>query len=111
MIVKITGRYAFTSDQFLKIIKDHPAIDAFVKLAPDGQAYTFCYAMRSKYFKEMLDQLDYEKMEREMINIEQEVANYIQKIIKTKNAQVLFLDKLGVIANIFGNGQRVQLEL
>lgn len=111
MIIKITGRYFFKSDKFLKIVEEHPNIDAFVKLAPDGQVYTGCFAMRYKYFKEMLNYFDYEKMEREMINIEQEVADYIQRITKPKKVQVMHVAELGIVANIFGTNHREKIEL
>lgn len=111
MIVKITGRYYFTSNEFLKTVEDHPSIDAFVTTDSSGQVFTGCFALRYKFFKEMLDQLDYAKMEREMINIEQEVAWYLKKISRAQNVHVMYLDKLNIVAPIFGNGVRSKVEL
>ena len=104
MIIKITGRYFFTSDQFLKLVENNPSIDAFIKTDGLGQVFTGCFALRYKYFKTMLGQLDYDKMEHSMINIEQEVAIYINKIIKEQNANVMYCDKLDMLANI-GNSK------
>ena len=111
MIIKVTGRYFFTSDKFLKTVESHPTTDAFFKMSPDGQVYTGCYAIRYKLFKEFLDLLDYEKMEREMINIEQEMADYLEKTTQTKKIKVMYLEDLGITANIWGNGHRVKAEL
>lgn len=111
IVVKITGRYHFISVSFLKTIESNPSIDVFVKLAPDGQVYTGCFAMRYKYFRELFHQIDYKKMETEMINLETEVANYIQLISKTQNAQIMHVDRLGIIASIFGDGSRETIEL
>ena len=52
----------------------------------------------------MLSQLDYQRMEYEMINIEHAAAQYLQKIIQEENAQIMYLDTLNIVANIFGNG-------
>lgn len=104
IVVKLTGRYYFISDSFLKTIQSNPSIDVFAKLFLDGQVFTGCFAMRYKYFKEMFSQFDYEKMEREMISIEIEVANYIRSIAKEKNARVMYLDNLDIVANVFGVG-------
>ncbi len=111
IIIKITGRYFFTSNAFLKIVEDNPTIDAFVKKAPDGQIYTGCYAMRYKFFKEMLGQLNLTQMEQEMRNIEQEVATYLKKIIETQNAKIMYLDTLDLTATIFGEGNRIRIQL
>lgn len=111
MIVKITGRYYFISDHFLKTVESHPSIDVFAKLSPDGQVYTGCFAMRYKYFKELFRQIDVKKMEREGINVETEVANYIQKIAQPQNVRVMYLDRLDLVANIFGNGCRELVRL
>lgn len=109
MIVKITGRYYFTSDEFLKTIEDHPSIDAFVTTDSSGQVFTGCFALRFKFFRDLIDQLDYEKMEREMINIEQEVAWYLKRIINEQSAHVMYLNCINVVANGLGNGTKYAL--
>jgi len=103
MIVKLTGRYRLENDSFLKLVEDNPDVDAFVKTDRYGQVWTGCFALRYKLFKDMLSKFDFEMMERYMINIEREVAGYIKEI-KKEGHKILYLDKLNVVANIFGNG-------
>ncbi len=102
MIIKLTGRYFFNSDAFIQLVQERSDIDAFIKYDAIGQTITGCYAMRYKYFKEMLDSIDYHVMEKKMINIEREVANYIKR--KQSVIKVLAVDQLDVTANIFGRG-------
>ena len=109
IIVKITGRYFFTSDVFLRAVEAKPTVDAFVTVDQYGQVFTGCFALRYKFLKEMLHQLDYQKMERNMINIESEVSCYLRKIIQEKDAHVLYLDKIDVTANIMGDGTKYDL--
>lgn len=106
MIVKLTGRYRLISRDFLQIVEDHPEVDVFVKCDPGypkplGKVFTGCFAIRYKFFKELLENLDLEKMERELIDIEVEVANFAQKL-KARGDRVMYLDKVGMSANIGG---------
>jgi len=96
MIVKITGKYPLNSDFLIQMIQKNPEYDAFVKLDPHGQVFTGCFAMRYKYFKQMLEQLDLTYMERYMISIEREVANYL----RYHNIKTLKLHKVGVIPEL-----------
>ncbi len=92
MIIKVTGRYRYNSDYFIRCVEDHPDIDCVVCKDEYGQVRTCCFALRCKYFKEMLKQLDLEKMEREMINIELEVASYLKRNIHIKVFEVPKID-------------------
>ena len=106
MIVKLTGRYRLHNCDFLQLIEDHPEVDAFVKCDPDypkplGRVLTGAYAIRYKFFKEMLENLDLVKMEKEMIDIEIEVANFAQKL-NAQGDKVMYLKKIGMTGNIGG---------
>lgn len=104
MIIKFTGRYKFLSDHFINLVKNNSHYDAFVKIGTNGfDIYTLCFAMKCKYMKEMYEHIDYSKMEREWINIEHEVANYIHTKKNLPDFNVCFVDKLDVEANIFGS--------
>jgi len=105
MILKITGRYYFSSDAFIRLIEKNPEYDAFVKTDCYDQAFAGCFALRFHYFKDMLENLHYEKMEINMINIEKEIANYLKKISSEKNAKIMYIEKLDIVANIFGKGE------
>lgn len=103
ILVKLTGRYFFTSSKFFTLIEDHPEIDAFIK-RPLGSSsiFTGCFALRCQFFQQFLEGLDFEKMEREMINIEDELAKFFSSNPQIK---VFNVDALDVTANIFGEGQ------
>ena len=101
MIVKITGRYNFNSDLFLKTIQENPTVDVFAMKIKE-QIFTGCFAMRYILFKDFLSQLDFIKMEREMINIEYELAQYLKKIGPKNN--ILYMNKIDIAAPIFGTG-------
>lgn len=103
IIIKITGRYYFTSDDFLKLVTN-TFIDGYFKLDTCNQIFTGCFAIRFKYFKDFLFKLNLEMMEHNMINIEQELANYVTDITSHSDAKMMYVKKLNVTASIFGNG-------
>ncbi len=104
MIIKMTGRYHLESRDFLKIVEENPDADMFVRCdeaypTPFGKVFTGCFALRYKLFKEMLESIDFEKMERELIDFEVEVANFAQKLV-ARGTKVVYLKNLQVSANI-----------
>ena len=100
MIIKLTGRYYFESTLLFQRIEKNPDYDAFVKSHYPGEFFTGCFAMRYKYFKHMLEQLDFATMEKHFISVEHEVAEYIKK------AQIRFLqlNRLGVAGRNYASG-------
>jgi hypothetical protein len=103
MIIKFTGRYQLLSDSFIKLVQNNPDVDAFVHFHPNGNVYTFAFAIRCKYFQEMFEQVDYEKTERNMICIETEVANYIRKKMNEGNFKVMHVEKFDIKADVQGS--------
>lgn len=98
IILKITGRYFFIDDSFLRYITNHLEYDAFVKdfRKPNGRErdmFTACFAMKYKYFVEFLQQLDLLKLEREMICIEWELADYVAL---SQEMKICIINKLGL---------------
>lgn len=105
VLVKLTGRYLFTEDKIFKFIKMHPEVDAVVSFrgeTREGGFQTGCYALRGKYFKEWLAQLDLEKMERKYIDIERELTSFIDKMI-LRGAKVEEWGKIGITAYVDNN--------
>lgn len=107
IIVKFTARYPFGSNSFLRLIENNPNIDAFVKVnnaysfLHRGDVFTGCFAMRCNYLKQMLNSLDFNYMERNWINIETEVANFVKKMA-TEGARVMYVDKIDISARVAG---------
>jgi hypothetical protein len=104
MIIKLTGRYHLMSDYFLKLVEQNANnYDAIVKVNAQGQVYTLGFAMKCKYLREMFSTMNYTAMEQQMINVEREVGNYIQRKIAQGNFKVLYVPKLNIQANLFGS--------
>lgn len=105
MIMKITGRYYFVSDKFIKLVKQNPDVDIFVKVISNGTwAITGCFAIRAHYLKDMIENLDYVHMEKNNSYIEAEFASYLNKIIKTKNPKIKYVDMIDLAGLMIGNG-------
>jgi hypothetical protein len=106
ILIKLTGRYCFTSRRFLNMIEEHPEIDACVCYNVDypirhARIATGCFALRAKYFKQFLAGLDFAAMEKWMTDIELELGNYIRKLSKI-GAHIVIVDQLGLSANVGG---------
>ncbi len=101
MIVKLTGRYYFNSDEFLKFLESHPEVDAAASRLhdPSRGITTGCFAMRGKFFKRMYKELDLVKMEEKLIDIEWEAEQFLKKMI-AENAKVAYLDRVNITANV-----------
>lgn len=108
MIIKITGRYFFENDFFIKLVESTPEIDAIARgwgqADPSIAIFTGCFAMRYKHFKKMIKEINFERMEAEWIDIERIAARYLNKIIKEEKAKVLYIDKIFMGAHIFYGG-------
>lgn len=105
IILKITGRYFLQSDYIIRMLEDNPEIEALAKFVPITDTIdavlTGCFALRFDRFKEMLATFDYDKMEREMICVEYEVAAYLNREAKN-GLKVMRTDRLDMEANMFG---------
>ncbi len=101
IIVKLTGRYWFNNDDFLKFLEAHPEADAIARRLDDTSRgiSTGCFAMRSKFFKRMYRELDLAKMEEKLIDIEWEAEQFLKKMI-AENANVVYLDRVNITANV-----------
>lgn len=104
IVVKLTGRYCFYSDQFLKTITQHPEIDIFVKEFSDGQMSTSCFAIRFKLLKEFLTHIDYNWMERNMVNVERVFAHYVNRCVAA-GIPIQKVPLFDLKVNCFGTGK------
>ena len=103
VIIKLTGRHQIVSDYFLKIVKNNPDYDVFVKLNEDENVFTLGFAMKYKYLKEMYETMDFSELNELMLPIEYRVGDYIKRKKKEGNFKVYYLDKLDMKANLFGS--------
>lgn len=101
IIIKLTGRYYFSSDYLIQLIKNNPDTDASVKLDSYGQVFGACYALRYKYFENMINNINLTTMEHKMVNIERIIANYIYSL---EQKRVMYIDTIHVNGRVFGWG-------
>ena len=104
MILKLTGRYHLLSDDLLRLVEQNAdKFDAFVQINENGDVHTLGFAMRCKYFREMYEQMNYIAMEKNLINLETEVGNYIKRKLHDGSFRVFYITKLNIMANLFGS--------
>lgn len=113
MLMKLTGRYFFNNDHFLSLVENNPDVDAWFAPRYPGKQHAFrpeigrfpcgittgCMAIRAKYYKKMLEEMNLEEMERHYIDVEIVVEHFANKMIQ-EGAKVVFLEKIGLTANI-----------
>lgn len=97
-IIKASGRYVLVNDSFVNLVKEHetnPRVNAIIRLNTDKtQQYTFLYALRYKYFK----QLHSQSMFPSGVNIERVTLDFLKNngLFDT----TLKVDSLGILTNI-----------
>lgn len=96
-IIKTSGRYLLTDDSFIQTVKNAPDTCNFVgKLCDENrQIYTFCYAMRYKYFKMFLSESPFILARK---NIELYILEFLHKLNIFTTSQ--FISMLGIYASI-----------
>ena len=107
LIVKWTGRYYFKNDQFLKEVEDNSCADVIIKLNPNNTVCAACYAMRYKYFKEFVNNIDFVEMEAKY-GIEDLLMRYVNKL-KQQGVVIRYLDSLQLVCNVFGLGTKMEV--
>lgn len=101
IVVQMTGRYNFLSRHFFDTIENNLGYDFYgVQKIEYQQCFTGCFGMRKKYFKDWLYQTDWEDLNRTTTNIEKSLWDYNAK----NQLNCMYLDKVDVRANIFGDG-------
>lgn len=95
MIVKITGRYFFKNDLLLRMIEDNPDVDGFISIYTMTHfAFTGCFALRYKYFKEIMNKISLVQMEQYWIDVERVIMDYVRSIENDQSARIKYIDEL-----------------
>lgn len=107
MLVKVTGRYSFTSPSFLNevISLSFSNLEAIVKKDAHGQVFTGCFAIRKGILHHILKTIDFQKMEENMVNLERLIADGLHE------HKILEISSIGMVAPIFGAGLRDILKI
>ncbi len=105
IIIKMTGRHFLMNDNFLTIVKKNQNdTDAVILYREkDHCVATTLIAMKYKYFREFLENLNYTLMEQNWIVLERAVGEYIERKMKDSHFKIIFVSNLGIEANIFGS--------
>lgn len=104
IIVKLTGRYNLLSDNFIKLIKNNPEHDMFIK--PFGYApglCSACFAMRYKHLITMLNNLNYTAMDNNTTYLEREIEQYVKAAEKENILKVWYVKSLDLQAHMLGS--------
>lgn len=101
IVIKLTGRYLLYDRSFIDIIEatssDYDAYVCYGKhFVSRNHIFTGCFAMRWKYFKQIINEMDFEKAERDLISVEQLFAEFIQN----QNLRIKVVDPLHIRARI-----------
>lgn len=104
IVIKLTGRYYLYSRDFIDFVEENASeYDAFVcygkGFVSDNHVFTGCFACRWKYFKQYINEMDFDKAERDYIPVEQLFAEFIEE----KKLRVKVVHPLHVIAKIYFN--------
>jgi hypothetical protein len=101
LFFKLTGRYQLIDDHFLKIVLQNTGFDFYGKIVYDGtQIFTGCFCIKFRTLYDFIYRTDFDYLNSNMINIENAIYDYL---IST-NSNYFFVDKLNLIAPIFGTG-------
>jgi hypothetical protein len=92
-IIKVSGRYLFVDDSFVRYIETNPDTDVVYKRSDANQAFTFCFAMRWKYFKQLYSVYSCQMGSK---NIETVIVEYV----KTNSLRAYEIEHLGIYTNI-----------
>lgn len=99
--LKITGRYKFIGEDFLKLLEKNLEYDFYGKLIDKNtQVFTGCFLIKKNVLLEFLEFQDFNYLEKKMINIEKALLDFL----KIKNKKCFFVENLGLEAPIFGTG-------
>jgi hypothetical protein len=99
--LKVTGRYKFLDNYFIKNYKDNIGHDFYGKLIDNKtQVFTGCFIIKNKILNEFIEYVDLNHLESNMINIEMSLLNFLIE----NNKNCFFIDKLNIEAPIFGQG-------
>ncbi len=112
IIVKLTGRYYFKDDTFLRLIEDHPCFDGFIKHGPYMRyfdLFTGMFALKCSYFKNMLETMNYAYMEPNRICVEWNVGKYFYDLTE-RHVSIKYIDELHLYGVGFYNGANTKLQ-
>lgn len=100
MTIETTGRYHFLDTYFFDTIKNNPGYDLYAKNDGYDQYFTGCFALKTEYMIEWVNETDWDYLNDAMINVEKCLWNFS----KRKNLKCYEVDSIHMDCNIFGDG-------
>lgn len=123
IVVKASGRYQIVRSDFLEAVLANPDHDVWGKtfgswrldattgqhvIEPgDSKLFTFCWAMRWRYFRDLYQNVDIEKLESYDGGkgwLGYDIESYVMDYVREKGLRLYKADYLHVIANIDNRG-------
>lgn len=104
-IVKLTGRYYFKDDTFIRTLEDNycDVLAQYSPYVPYSDVFVGLIALKHKYYKNMLQLFDYARMETDRVCIEWEVGKYILTLCE-RHVPVIYVKELHLYGNGFYHG-------
>ena len=104
MIIKLTGRHLLQSDSFLKYVERNSEYDLIMRINQEKTGvFTSLFAMKCNCLKEMLNSIDYLKINDPIIGIEYVVADYVLKKEKEGSLKICYIKKLDLLCDTYGS--------
>ena len=103
MTVQITGRYHFLDKYFFDILEQNPGYDLYAKNI-DDQYFTGCFALKTDYLIEWVNNTDWNFINCNMINFEKSLWEFS----KNKKLKCYEVDSVHMDCNIFGKGNLIR---
>jgi hypothetical protein len=106
IVLKMTGRYFIKDRFFIDSIQatssDYDVWGCFGKnFVGKGHLFTGCFAMRWKYLKKIISEMDLEVAEKDYIAVEKLIGDFIHE----NQLRVNYFSDLHVLARIFFSGE------
>lgn len=104
LTVETTGRYHFLDNYFFDLIQNNPGYDLYAKNDGNDQYFTGCFAMKTKYMIEWVNETDWDYLNYAMINFEKSLWDFS----KRKKLNSYDVNSIHMDCNIFGIGNSVR---
>jgi hypothetical protein len=103
IIIKMNGRSQLISDNLIKVARDNPTYDVFVRWSEGGGVFTLGYAIKCKYLIDWLENINYDVMASNFTTLEEEFFKYLNTKNLDGQLKLFLLDTLGMKYNYLGS--------
>ena len=105
-VIKLTGRYHLHDKFFIDMINQNSNFDVYAKWLTNSWVFTGCVALKWSHFKVFINSLDLDRMESNLISLEEELAQYIL----ARKLSCCRIEKIHLKARVFFGGSGTNIE-